>query len=141
MALKSEEVVRVPSPMGGMKIVAFTLFIGALVGCVQSASAGGDVERGRLVAQKHCSRCHVIGEFNKYGGIGSTPSFQMLVNYMDDYRERFETFYVRNPHPSLIAIEGLEITVESTPHGTEPIKLPQQAVKDILVFVETLRKN
>jgi hypothetical protein len=31
--------------------------------------------------------------------------------------------------------------VESTPHGTEPIKLPQQAVKDILVFVETLRKN
>ena len=128
--------------MGGMKPVAITLLIGALMGwSIQPASAEGDVERGRLISQKHCSRYHVIGDFNNHGGIGSTPSFQMLVNYMDDYKVRFETFYARNPHPSLITIEGLATTVEQTQHGTEPIKLPQQAVEDILVFVETLHNK
>lgn len=127
--------------MGGMKTIAFSLAVAMLFSCIFPAFAGADVERGRLISQKHCSRCHVIGDFNKYGGIGSTPSFQMLVNFMDDYKVRFETFYARNPHPSLITIEGLESTVERSTHGTRPIKLPQDAVENILVFVETLRKK
>ena len=122
-----------------MKPIAFALVAGALYIGIQPTLAAGDIERGRLISQKHCSRCHVIGAFNKYGGIGSTPSFQMLVKYMDDYKVRFETFYARNPHPSLVTVEGLETAIEQAPSGTEPIKLPYEAVEDILAFVETLR--
>lgn len=129
------------SRMGGMKTVAVTLCFGSFLSCATLALAAGDVERGRQISQKHCSRCHVVGDFNKYGGIGSTPSFQMLVNYMDDYVVRFETFYARNPHPSLITIESLKTPHEQTLHGTEPIKLPQQAVEDILSFAKTLRSK
>lgn len=124
--------------MGGMKIIVFTVVVCALLSCIQPAFAAGDVERGRLIAQKHCSRCHVIGDFNQYGGIGSTPSFQMLVNHMSDYKVRFETFYARNPHPSLITVEGLETNVRQMPYGMKPIRLPQQTIDDILAFVETL---
>jgi mono/diheme cytochrome c family protein len=64
----------------------------ALALSAQSAWAEGDVAQGRKIAEQHCSRCHVIGDYNKYGGIGSTPSFQLLANQLPDYRARFEIF-------------------------------------------------
>jgi len=39
---------------------------------------------------EHCARAHVIGDFNPFGGIGSTPSFQLLAK-RDDWLERFQT--------------------------------------------------
>ena len=42
------------------------------------AWAGGDAEAGRKISETHCARCHVVGDFNPMGGIGSTPSFQLL---------------------------------------------------------------
>ncbi len=41
---------------------------------IASAQAGS--EAGRKIAETHCARCHVVGDFNPMGGIGSTPSFQ-----------------------------------------------------------------
>ena len=49
------------------------------VACLSQQVWAGDVDKGRKVAELHCSRCHVVGDFNKNGGIASTPSFQMLV--------------------------------------------------------------
>jgi mono/diheme cytochrome c family protein len=49
--------------------------------------AAGDPEKGRAIAVEHCSRCHVVGEHNPMGGIGSTPSFQLLRS-MTDWRDR-----------------------------------------------------
>lgn len=106
--------------------------------CVSAAEAA-DRETGRKIAEQHCSRCHVIGEFNKFGGIGSTPSFN-AIKYLDDWRERFQTFFVRNPHPAFVRIEGVEPPTKLEPYAA-PVPLPPEAVDDILAFVETLEKR
>ncbi len=41
---------------------------------VSAAPARVDREAGRKMSLEHCARCHVIGDFNPFGGIGSTPS-------------------------------------------------------------------
>ncbi len=54
------------------------------------ARADGDPEAGHKMSLEHCARCHVIGDFNPFGGIGSTPSFQLLAK-RSDWLERFQT--------------------------------------------------
>lgn len=122
-----------------MKALAPKIWFIALAVSVQSAWAQGDAAQGRKIAEQHCSRCHVIGDYNKYGGIGSTPSFQLLVNQFPDYQERFETFFARRPHPAFVIVEGNERRTEELPPNAAPVKLPSRAVADILAFVETLR--
>lgn len=120
-----------------LSIVAATVL--PLAMAPQAASAGGDAEAGRRVAEQHCSRCHVVGDFNPMGGISSTPSFQLLVKRRPDYRDRFETFYVRRPHPAFLSIKGIGRPLEYIPANAAPIELPLKAVADILAFVETLK--
>ena len=62
---------------------------------VSAARAGADGDR-----------CHMIGDFNPFGGIGSTPSFQLLA-MRDDWLERFQTFYERRPHPVFVRVPGV----------------------------------
>lgn len=66
-----------------------------------SALAAGDVEQGRLVAEKWCARCHVIGADRPAGGIDSTPSFFLMHDKLDAYRERIRSFDQRRPHKAL----------------------------------------
>jgi len=113
----------------------------ALATPLAPAWATGDAERGRALSQQHCTRCHVVGDFNPHGGIGSTPSFQMMVKNLADYRERFETFFARRPHPAFIVIEGSERLTPDIPSNIVPIALPQAAIADIQAFAETLRKK
>ena len=68
-------------------IAAFSFSIPAL--------SEGNVANGQKISETHCARCHVIGDYNKFGGIGSTPSFQLLVKRRPDYEARFETFFER----------------------------------------------
>ena len=124
-----------------MTTVMRTLLLVALTAVADPAVADGDVEAGRKVAQQHCSRCHVIGNYNKYGGIGSTPSFQLLANSFPDYKDRFATFYARRPHPVFVIIEGYGRHMPELPPNAAPVKLPLRAVADVLAFVETLRKK
>lgn len=106
---------------------------------IWAASGGGNGERGRKIAEEHCSRCHVVGDYNPNGGISSTPSFQLLVKRRPDYRERFETFFARRPHPAFISIKGAGRLLEHLPPNAAPIELPREAIADILAFVETLK--
>ena len=99
-----------------------------------------DPKNGRAVAQKHCSRCHVIGSYNKSGGISSTPSFQLLVNAFKDYEERFLTFFERRPHPVFIRVLGFR-TPYPLPPSAKPIQLELDAIEDMLAFAKTLRKK
>jgi mono/diheme cytochrome c family protein len=55
-----------------------------LFGFAAGPRAEGNPQKGREVSVTHCARCHVVGDHNPYGGIGSTPSFQLLAR-MDDY--------------------------------------------------------
>lgn len=100
------------------------------------ASAAGDRVKGRKIALEHCARCHVIGDLNRMGGIGSTPSFPLL-RKMPDWRERFGTFYSRRPHPVHVRVEGVRQWTNLPPNAT-PFTITQENVDDILAFVETL---
>lgn len=65
------------------------------------AQAAGDVEEGRKVAEQWCARCHVVGTAKPYGGIDSTPTFFLMSEKLDDYRQRVQTFKQRRPHKAL----------------------------------------
>jgi hypothetical protein len=124
-----------------MKALTPKIWVIALILSAQSAWADGDAAQGRKIAEQHCSRCHVIGDYNKFGGIGSTPSFQLMVNQLADYRERFQIFFDEHPHPAFLTIDGQERRMEQLPPNAAPVKLPLEAVADILAFAETLRKG
>jgi len=101
-----------------------------------SAGAAGDKEKGREIARAHCARCHVIGDKDRMGGIGSTPSFPLL-RRMADWKERFSTFYNRRPHPVHVRVEGVGQWTELPPNAA-PFTITQDNVDDILAFVESI---
>jgi mono/diheme cytochrome c family protein len=98
--------------------------------------AGGDAAAGRKISKTHCARCHVIGDFNPMGGIGSTPSFQLLAK-RGDWRERFETFFERRPHPVFVRVPDVARWTELPSHVTE-FEVTPANIDDIVAFVETL---
>lgn len=63
-----------------------------------SARAAGDADEGREIAERTCKGCHVIGEANLLGGIGSTPSFFLMQEKLDQYRWRILSVNSRRPH-------------------------------------------
>ena len=85
-----------PTPRLGSWLAGF----GGL-GCLLLAGgalAAGDAEEGRAVAERICKRCHVIGADNLHGSIGSTPSFFLMKDKLDDYRGRLLSLKQRRPH-------------------------------------------
>lgn len=104
-----------------------------------AAQGTGNVSKGRDVAQKHCARCHVVGDFNPTGGISSTPSFQLLVKRRPDYRDRFRTFFTRRPHPAFLSLKGVGRIRPDLPPNAEPVELTSDDVQNVLAFVETLK--
>ncbi|MBO6519483.1 MAG: cytochrome c [Rhodospirillales bacterium] len=108
-----------------------------LLAAMAPPAAADDAKVGQKIAEEHCSRCHVIGDYNKFGGIGSTPSFN-AIKYLDDWRDRFQTFFLRRPHPAFVQVEGYPPPTDLEPYAT-PVILKPAAVTDILAFVETLK--
>lgn len=99
----------------------------------------GDAGKGRKIAAKHCTRCHVVGNINPTGGISSTPSFQLLVRRRPDYQDRFQTFFARRPHPAFLSLKGVGRIRPDLPPNAQPVELTEEDVKNMLAFVETLR--
>ena len=112
---------------------------GALIAASSTSAQDGDAARGQTIAQQHCSRCHVVGDFNPTGGISSTPSFQMLVKRRPDYQDRFQTFFARRPHPAFLSVKGVGRPMDHLPANAQPVEISQQDVRDVAAFVETLR--
>ncbi len=104
-----------------------------------AAQDSGDITKGREISKRHCTRCHVVGDINPTGGISSTPSFQMLVKRRPDYKDRFETFFARRPHPSFLSIKGIGRLRPDLPPNTQPIELTEKDVRDVSAFIETLK--
>ncbi|MFK5980436.1 MAG: hypothetical protein QM488_16285 [Rhizobiaceae bacterium] len=98
------------------------------------------IERGKLISQTHCTRCHVVSDFNPHGGISSTPSFSVLVNYLDDWEDRFLSFYLRRPHPVIIRFQGDAIDASNPPPNV-PVVLEHSDIEAITAFAKTLRKT
>jgi cytochrome c553 len=105
------------------------------------AQEKGDIGKGRKVAERTCTRCHVVGDYNPGGGISSTPSFQLLVKRRPDYKERFRTFFARRPHPAFLSIKGVGRIRPDLPPNAQPVELTEQDVLNISAFIETLKPN
>ncbi len=120
--------------------ILFTVFAGLAFAALPAgqAKAGGVAEKGRAIAEKHCSRCHVIGRHNPMGGIGSTASFQMIAK-MPDGLERFQTFYARRPHPAFLRIPGVP-RWSNQPGYAREFTITLEQVEDIVAFAKTLEK-
>lgn len=119
-----------------------TLFLFWLVVLWMSTSfspvlADSVLEQGKRVADQHCSRCHVVGEANRMGGIGSTPSFALL-RRMDDWEERYSSFFARNPHPAFVTVEGLSGT-RTLPPNAAPITLTEDEVAALMAYVRSMK--
>ncbi len=98
----------------------------------------GDTQRGENLAYLNCGRCHVIGPRNRMAGIGSTPSFSAL-RALGNWRERFSTFFDRNPHPAVVVVKDLSrprVEAHTTPMS--PVVITRDEFKDILAFVAAL---
>ena len=103
---------------------------------VSTALAEGNAKKGQKLSETHCARCHVVGDFNKFGGIGSTPSFNLLVG-MKDGTERFRNFYERRPHPAFITVPNVPRWTKLAPYAT-PFEVTSENIEDVLAFVRTL---
>ena len=109
-----------------------------MVMAAAAPSAGADVDRGREVAATHCTRCHVVGDINPYGGIESTPSF-IGMKYLADWERRFAEFYILPPHPALVRISEVSANrSEERPAFVHEIVLTLEDVDAVLDFVRTL---
>lgn len=98
----------------------------------------GDAANGGRLSQAHCGRCHVIDTDNRMRGIGSTPSFPAL-RALTDWQERFETFYVRNPHPAVVQVAGITTPFHAAlPPPIPPVEITQDDLEDILTYVAAL---
>ncbi len=111
-----------------------------LLSLVASLSRADSLSDGQAVAEEHCTRCHVVGNYNPNGGISSTPSFQLLVNALADYEIRFNTFFLRPPHPAVIIVEGHN-KLDELPYNAVPVKISLQDVENIAVFAQTLKED
>jgi mono/diheme cytochrome c family protein len=99
-------------------------------------------EIGRRISEQHCSRCHVVGDFNPMGGIGSTPSFQLMVNALEDWEARFLTFHQRLPHPPFVRIAGFPAPdPKVNPPTTAPFELELDDIERITAFARTLKED
>jgi mono/diheme cytochrome c family protein len=102
------------------------------------AAVAGDADKGRAIAEQHCSRCHVVAAHNPMGGANNTASFQMIIK-MDDGLERFQPFYARRPHPVFLRIPGVA-RWSNAPANAAEITITLEQVDDIVAFAKTLEK-
>lgn len=124
-------------------------YLGALIGpliamiCLTGGSAvraeqAGLLKQGEQLVRQHCTRCHVVGDLNKYGGIGSTPSFGAIKS-LPDWQDRFAAFWSLLPHPSVVQVEGIS---PERPKGvlatTKQIVLTPAEVEAILAYIDTV---
>ncbi len=121
-----------------MKPAIATAVLAAGLFCAPSpALAEGDVTRGREISIKHCARCHVVGDYNRMGGIDSTPSFQLLARRAD-FEDRLRTFYERRPHPVFVRVPGVPRWTKLPPYAA-PFEVTLEQIEDIVAFVRTLK--
>jgi hypothetical protein len=115
--------------------LAAGLVVAAATVIWHGAAHAADAENGRLLAQTHCSRCHVVPGHSSMS-IGITPSFQGMAD-RDDWYEHFIVFYTLRPHPSFVRIEGVE-PLNDLPPPIAPIHLTLDEVADITAFAESI---
>ena len=116
------------------------IFAGAFLSPLGIPLSHGDeaAKQGFELSRQFCSRCHVIGEYNRMGGIGNSPSFTWMVKN-DDWRDRFLTFYARRPHPVFARVPGYALWSNADPYYP-PFEITLDEIDLIVSYVATLRE-
>lgn len=96
-------------------------------------------QKGKIIADQNCSRCHVVNPAKKFSGISSTPSFQILVTALDDWENRFSSFPSRLPHQSIVRFEGEE-PEPNTAELRPPVILKHEDIDALVAYARTLLK-
>lgn len=98
----------------------------------------GNPAQGRDLSWQMCGRCHVVLSENRMNSIGSTPSFFVL-RTLEDWADRFQTFYVRNPHPSFTQVAGVTAPfADNLPPPIVPVAMTIEQLDAILAYVAKL---
>jgi len=118
--------------------IAAATAVMTLAGPISGAGAQSLADRGEKLARTHCSRCHVVADGNGFSGIGSTPSFRLLVNALSDWRERFETFHARRPHPAVVRFEGVA-PLSDDPPTTRTVDLKLDDIPALVAYAASLK--
>ncbi|SHG86015.1 hypothetical protein [Marivita hallyeonensis] len=103
---------------------------------VVAVTYDGDAALGEKVSLSYCGRCHVVSDKNRMNSIGSTPSFAVL-RTLSDWENRFQAFYVLNPHPAFTQIT--DVTDPFDPSRPSPIHALEMTLGDlenIMAFVQ-----
>lgn len=96
----------------------------------------GDALRGEEVSLSHCGRCHVVSDKNRMNSIGSTPSFAVL-RTLRDWEDRFQAFYVLNPHPAFTQITDVTEPFDATrPSPIAAVEMTLDDLENIMAFVQ-----
>ena len=99
----------------------------------------GDAVLGEEIAHRRCGRCHVISKKNRFGGIGSTPSFGAMKT-LPEWEARFQTFWTANPHPAFTQIEDVTEPFDpQRPSPIAPLELTQDELEALLAYVMTIK--
>ena len=123
-----------------LKAIAAATAAITLAAPMHGAAPQSLAEKGEKLARQHCSRCHVVADDMGFAGIGSTPSFRLLVNALSDWRERFETFHTRRPHPAVVRLEGIAPLSEDPP-TTRTVDLKLDDIPALVAYAATLKKQ
>ncbi|MEO1493745.1 MAG: hypothetical protein AAFV19_16455 [Pseudomonadota bacterium] len=116
----------------------YALAATALLIVTETALAADDYAPGEKLTLLHCGRCHVISDRNKYGGIGSTPSFGAL-RTLADWEDRFQVFWTLNPHPAFTQVDGMtEPFPAHRPSPIHPVELTLDEIDQIIGYARTI---
>lgn len=98
----------------------------------------GDVRLGEELAHASCGRCHVVSERNRFGGIGSTPSFAAMKT-IPDWRERFRNFWSKPPHPVFLQVEGVTEPFDpDRPPHIVPVEIDAEELAAIIAYANSI---
>jgi mono/diheme cytochrome c family protein len=97
--------------------------------------------RGKALSKLHCARCHVVSPDNRMSGISSTPSFMIMVKALSDWRDRFETFYARRPHPAHIRLDTDDERPPDQPATIEEVVLQADDIDAIVAYAQSLERD
>ena len=125
--------------MRSTTLATSVLVLATTIGAASPARSGGDAVKGREVAIQHCSRCHVIADYNPHGSIGSTASFQTMAT-LPDYVDRFRTFYLRRPHPVFTNVPEVAPLKSPTLSAT-PFTVTLDDIENLTAYAKSLHKK
>lgn len=134
------DIVHLTGP-GTVAAVAAVVLCHGLFGAAQAHAQSPDnalAQRGKVLAQMHCARCHVVTPENRMTGISSTPSFMIMVTALEDWHDRFATFLARRPHPAHLRFDNEPPRPQDSPATLAEVILTQGDLEAILAYAERL---